>query len=497
MQTSITQFTKVSKLSETQHLDKKTQASSTADSGLKKKRPFAAILDSEDEEDAAEVIADKRPKLAACKVHGGQRKSRPNPQSLPTPDTTPTKPSRYKDCLKAAQPTPQLPTILDEDENEDEATDYTYNDEHKTSRELPAELQNIINLQSSFINALVLHYGHSGTAVPIRLTTFLPSIAKIWGKRAVSVLDIQRCLGLMSSTMSSSSARFILTDHGRGQTCLELVEDSSAASTFTFHSLVEPFATALRAAWEDSQALFPAHLDQADAEEIRDFISTLPLAPIKPSPSLKKIAPLFARGQRELESLIKPAASSTTGQSSSTASPSSTKTETRTSRAVLGRTSSMLERLKAKKEAAAAAPAAPSRECLERQAALSRMPDIVSTLCMLRAASNPGRLSGSSESAGSMSRRQTFSMTSLVQRVQDSSRNVLSKEEVERCITLLAEDVAKGCEFVELVGTGNENRSQTGKVLDRKGLLAVVVDATKMPLDMERRIEEAMKKGTS
>jgi len=88
-------------------------------------------------------------------------------------------------------------------------------------------------------------------------------------------------------------------------------------------------------------------------------------------------------------------------------------------------------------------------------------------------------------------------MTSLVQRVQDSSRNVLSKEEVLRCITLLAEDVAIGCEFVELVGTGSENRSQTGTVLDRKGLLAVVVDATKMPLDMERRIEEAMKKGTS
>jgi len=33
-------------------------------------------------------------------------------------------------------------------------------------------------------------------------------------------------------------------------------------------------------------------------------------------------------------------------------------------------------------------------------------------------------------------------------------------------------------------------------VVEKKGLLAVVVDATKMPLNMERRIEEAMKRGT-
>jgi len=493
MQTSITQFTKVGKSSENQYLNKKTEASSPADGVLTQKRPFAAILDSEDEGEVAEVIVRKRPKLAVCKVQGGQRKSRPNPQSLPTPESTPTKPCKYKDCLKDVEASARLPTIQDEDEDDDETTVFTYDGKHKMTRELPTELQDIINLQSSFINALVLHYGHSGTAVPIRLTTFLPAIAKIWGKRAVSVLDIQRCLGLTKSIMSSASPQFILTDHGRGQTCLELVEDSSAASTFTFHSLVEPFATALRSAWEASQSLFPAHLDQADAEEIAHFISTLPISPIKPSPSLKKMAPLFARGQRELEGLIKPAALSLDVQTSSKAGSASAKVETRTSRAILGRTSSMLERLKAKKEAAAAAPTIPSRECLERRAALSRMPDIVSTLCMLRAASNPGRSSGSSGSVASVSRRQTFSMTSLVGRVQDSSRNVLSKDEVERCITLLANDVASGCGFVELVGTGNETRSEKGKVMGRKGLVAVVVDATKMPFDIERRIEEAMK----
>lgn len=49
---------------------------------------------------------------------------------------------------------------------------------------------------------------------------------------------------------------------------------------------------------------------------------------------------------------------------------------------------------------------------------------------------------------------------------------------MERCVVLLAEEVARGSGFVEMVKTG--------------GLVVVVIEAGRMPVDLERRIEVAL-----
>lgn len=489
-QSSITQFAKVEKPN-TLHISAKDAAASSVIKATAK-RTFAAIMDSDnegDDDDAYHTMPIKRLKSDADfppknKTANGQS----NPQSLPTPESTPTKPFKYRDCLGSLSP---LKQALHKDGDEtiwsvglevDEEVD-TVEDE-APERALPAELQDIINLQSAFVRALALHYAHHGTATPVQLATFLPSITKIWGKRAVIVEDIQRCLGLMRSSPSAPPFEFILYDYGRNQTCLEVTENTSLASTFTLNTLTAPFERTMHKAWQAHQSPFPYQLDQANFEEVAYFISTLPLQPITPSPNLKKIAPLFARGLQRLNSLSKSTSSSSKQQDSMTSNSGHEKANTKTTRAVLTRSNSLLERLKAKERANADAPATPSRSDLERKAALQRMPDMISTLCMLRAASSAGNVSSSS-----VPRRQTFSFPSLVQRIQDSSRSCMSREEVEKCVYILAEEVAIGCGFVEFVGTG--------KADGKKGLTAVVVDAAKMPQDMTRRIAEAMQRRSS
>jgi len=60
----------------------------------------------------------------------------------------------------------------------------------------------------------------------------------------------------------------------------------------------------------------------------------------------------------------------------------------------------------------------------------------------------------------------------------------MSKEEVERCVWLLAEDVAKGSGFVEMIRTGGGG--------GENGMVVVVIEAARMPVDLGRRIVEAI-----
>jgi len=61
----------------------------------------------------------------------------------------------------------------------------------------------------------------------------------------------------------------------------------------------------------------------------------------------------------------------------------------------------------------------------------------------------------------------------------------MSREEVEQCVVLLAEEVASGSGFVEMVRTGG----------GENGLVVVVIEAARMPVDLERRIEVALEGG--
>lgn len=483
VQSSITTFTKSQKPGASTISQKDVVLSA---SNSTNKRKFA-ILDSEDEDeedDACEATMKRRKTVADSDRNEA---SMPNPQSLPTPDSTPTKPLKFKDCL-GIQKSPLKKVLysaelgnnahLIDSESETEEEQVEGLEETGVVNELPIELQDLIRLQSSFIKALSIHYAHHGTTTPIRLSAFLPSISRLWSRRAVTIRDIQICLGIMqqtpisadtvSTSTSPSSLIFHLYDHGRSQIYLEMNEHASLSSTLNLHTLIKPFTSAIEKAWRTHQAPFPSHLCEANSDEIAHFISTLPQLPIELSPSLRTSGPPLMKGQRRLDSLIKPAASGLLSTQSSD-NKHTTITGVKKRSATLTRTNSLLERLRAKEQAAASAPSdAPSKSDLARKAALQRLPDIVSILCMLRSSSTAA------------SRKQTFSLPTLVQRIQDSCTSCMSKEEVERCVYLLVEDVAKDSGFVEMVGTGE------------KGLVVVVIEPAKMPVDLGRRIADAL-----
>lgn len=476
VQSSITAFTRIEKpnVSAVSQKDVTLSASKTTS-----KRKYA-VLDSEDEDEEDDGVETATKRMKTTEDISVQIDGLPNPQSLPTPESTPSKPLKYMDCLqlqksplKKVQFSAELEKIAETPDSEDEADkDQEENaEEAMTTDELPIELQDLIRLQSSFIKALSIHYAHHGTTTPIRLSTFLPTISRLWSKRAVTVRDIQQCLGTMqqASTLkltirhstSPPSLIFHLYDYGRSQLYLEMIEHASLASTLNLHTLIAPFATAIEQAWQTHQAPFPSHLSEANSDEISHFISTLPQLPIEPSPSLLSSGPPLSKGQRRLDSLTKPSAS-TPKDSPNTTSTLSTGLKKKS--AVLTRSNSLLERLRAKEQASLTSPSAPSRTALARTAALQRLPAIVSILCMLRSSSTK--------------QKQTFSLPALVQRVQDSCSSCMSREEVERCVVLLAEEVARGSGFVEMVRT--------------EGLVVVVIEAGRMPVDLERRIEVAL-----
>lgn len=120
--------------------------------------------------------------------------------------------------------------------------------------------------------------------------------------------------------------------------------------------------------------------------------------------------------------------------------------------ATQSRGTNLLDRILAKQAHTASLPAGPTKEQLERKAALHRIEDIARVLDLLAA----GRA------------RCSFSMQAMVQQLQQSLRNPISREEVERCLGLMAKEVTPG--FVGLV----KNGAMTGVVVTRGGRVGLV-----------------------
>lgn len=130
---------------------------------------------------------------------------------------------------------------------------------------------------------------------------------------------------------------------------------------------------------------------------------------------------------------------------------------------VHSRGQSLRERLKAKEQLKASLPSPPSKAEQERKAALQRVGDILPVLTLHRGSGI----------------RTSQSLATLVQIVQTSARSPLSGSEVERCLSLLAEELTPG--FVEIIEAGE--------------VTAVVIDQSQRPFDMDARIEKAISAG--
>jgi hypothetical protein len=337
---------------------------------------------------------------------------------------------------------------------------------HTPSASLPDELQDLINLHSAFMKALSLHYAHNGSFAPVDLRILRPSLERTWGKRRISTEDIQRIVGILSLPTSPIDQNNIpipinLSDYSSGKICIELATSPTRNSSgFNFQPLDADglnarFASNIRELWRR----------QDGRRNPTSYLSDLPLAEITNCKSVAKTAPLLAKGQLRLTDLK---AGAIRAQSSSVTTKAiiSTSTTTGQVKPASLRQSTLLERIKAKEAHQSTLPSAPSLETIARRSALQRLEEVVPVLELLTTSqiqSKNVKLDGGLD-GGDGDRIFSFTMPTVIQHLQMSLRNPISKDEAVFCMGLLAEEIAPG--WVGLRDIGKVK----GVTVRRKGL---------------------------
>ncbi|KAL8783102.1 MAG: hypothetical protein Q9213_004859 [Squamulea squamosa] len=307
--------------------------------------------------------------------------------------------------------------------------------------EVPEEVQDLIDLHSSFLTALSLYYAHHGSLTPVDFRLLRPNIERSWRKRRVSVQDVQRILAFHDHSLLRT-ATLSLSDYGQSKLCIEISPNSVSQHKRPLNEelLNKVFVNHLLDQWKTYKTSHHAPVSPVD------FLNSLPLAPITPCASATSLAPLLAKGQRRLEDLkagaIKAQArSSPPNLSDKENVPPQAVDSITKQKETLVRKTSLFDRIKAKQEAhlLSTANSTPlTAEQVLRQRALRRLEDIIPVLELL----------GSSGSSAIKS----FTMPMVVQHLQMSLRNPIEKEEAVRAVKLLAEEVAPGWVGVKEVG---------------------------------------------
>lgn len=254
----------------------------------------------------------------------------------------------------------------------------------------------------------------------------------------MTVNDVRKMLALTEKAGPS----FILEDRARAGIYLARAEQAETTNTYIDEAkLNAAFETSLRTAWTDYSISTPEKLLTA-----RAFIRQLPLVDMIQSESAQKATPLFSRGQQRLADLkAGQAASKAEGEAASSQTPSTSLAKD--TLGVQNRNTSLLDRILAKQAATANLPAGPTRAELERKSALHRVEDVARVLDLL--------------SAGQP--RASFSMSALVQHLQQSLRTPITREEVERCLAIMAGEIMPS--FVRVIASSG----MSGVVVTRGG----------------------------
>lgn len=315
--------------------------------------------------------------------------------------------------------------------------------------DLPLPLKDFNKLFSSFLNATSLYFAHNGTGSPLYLSTLLPLITKTWKRRRVTEQDLRRLLGVMGKAESS----FTLTDNGEGGIRLERAEGVANASHINQLGLTARFERRLCDLWTQ----WTANGELKMSNEIA-FLESLPLAGM----TVSEVAadPIKLSQSKERLNRFKRDVVQTRTEEAAAKKPA-VPTEAKTNAAVLSRGSSLLDRIQAKQQLLASRPDGPTQQELDRKAALDRIEDVARVMDLL-AGARP---------------RVSFSSQTMVQHLQGSLRNPISKDEAERCMDLMASEIAPS--FVSLIKTG----SVRGVVVTRAGRPTTA--------DLRRRLDEA------
>ncbi|ENH62721.1 hypothetical protein NW761_009641 [Fusarium oxysporum] len=371
--------------------------------------------------------------------------------------TAKTTPSRARTAHKPIGTTP-----LSESKRQGKTVQTKLDNVFKTLRKhtvdkdaLPLHLAELVDIHRSFVKTIMIQFAHNGNNSPIDIRTLAPHISQSWGKRQVTIEDIRRCIAIQTSTKTNTHSPFMIADYGRGKICVE--RSSIDMAPIHEERLLKQFEINLRALGTERSA------DEMDIDLPLDNLSLneLPQVDIKNMDNRTTANPILNKGQRALSELKsgivtkqhEKAAKQNAASNSPLLNPDGTKM-------------SLLDRLRLKQLAKANEPLPPSGPELQRRAALNRVGDVAATISML-SLSNPMSLP-----------RQAFTMAVILEKLKDSLRVPVSKEEGAACVRLIASEVAPEWLRVVTIG-GREN---------------VVVQRSSQPVDrvLQNRVQKLL-----
>ncbi|KAF3761050.1 hypothetical protein M406DRAFT_47618, partial [Cryphonectria parasitica EP155] len=296
---------------------------------------------------------------------------------------------------------------------------------------LPQELLDVVSLFAALLGTLSVHYAQNGTSAPVDLRQISQAVSLAWGRRRITLADVRRCIGVMDTTGSSP---FSLVDYGNKKFCIELGE-GFRDRPLDEAGLIDVFEGNLRDVWTTVG-------DAAEGEDCGALVQSLPKAGVHSCESVAKASPLLARGQRAMAELRKDIE---TRKDEKEAAKIVSHPAANSDGTGPGQKLSLLERLRVKEaHLAQLAATGPTAAELERRAALQRAGDVAAVIAML----------AKSAPAAGMGGRVSFTMATVLQKLKDSLRLPISKEEGAACVRLLSSEVAP--EWLKIVKIGSK-----------------------------------------
>ncbi|MCJ1325519.1 hypothetical protein MMC10_002182 [Thelotrema lepadinum] len=306
---------------------------------------------------------------------------------------------------------------------------------------LDAEVQDLVDLHTAFVNALSLYYAHNGTSSPANVRHLIPSIERRWGRRRIGTEDIQRVLGIQQHGCEANGtvSCLSLVDYGKSKICIEFYSQSD--SGFPVEALRNSFSLKI--------------------QQLNGSGKEWPLAEIA---QLESEQPGQSKGAQRLAEIRAVAINA----QPSTTQPKSTEEARGAPPSKPGnRAASLVDRIREKEAYAANLPTPPSAEALARRAALMRLEEIIPVLEILSGSSSTSvaskNLYSSSSSQASLdalmkpnlsglgaslgiapttpAKVVSFTLGTLIQHLQNSLKHPIARDEAERCVRLLAKEV--------------------------------------------------------
>lgn len=406
---------------------------STKASSQKRKRTLDAVTEQSDEEPEQKIKVEQGffKQFAKPKSVATPRSTRTKDALLMSPSQTPSKNAeRMFDQLRIRGSSPSTQPPIKRARALETPPLTPTADRQQPNAILPSELRDLLSLYSSFLTSLSLHSAsNGGSTSAVNIKSLLPLVTANWRKRSVTVVDVRKMLALTQKAGPS----FILEDRARAGIFIARAEASERVSNNFIDEadLSAIFENCLRKAWSDWSAVTPEELITG-----RAFIRQLPIVDMAQNETTKNASLLPSRGQQRLADLKAGAA---TAKAETTSSHTPVTSLAKDTTGIQNRNTSLLDRILAKQASTANLPAGPTRTELERKSALHRVEDVTRVLDML-AAGQP---------------RASFSMSAMVQHLQQSLRTPITREETERCLGLMATEIMPT--FVKVVKSGMMN----------------------------------------